>query len=49
MIPTISTYLWEVQHNKAYWQDKLDKRRCFVLTISLFTVVAVGVMSWLLR
>ncbi len=49
MIPTISTYLWEVQHNRRYWQDKLDKRRCFVLTLSLFTVVTVGVLAFILR
>ncbi len=49
MIPTISTHLWEVQHNKAYWQDKLDKRRTLLLTLALFAVVAVGAIAFILR
>ncbi len=49
MIPTLSDYLYIVNRDRAYLQDKLEKRRCFVLTLSLFTVVAVGVMAWILR
>ncbi len=49
MIPTLSDYLYIVNRDRAYLQDKLDKRRTFLLTISLFTVVAVGVLAWILR
>ncbi len=49
MIPTLCDYLYIVNRDRAHLQDKLDKRRCFVLTLSLFTVVAVGVLAFILR
>ncbi len=51
MIHTISSSgdLYRVHRDKAYLQYKIEKRRAFVLTLSIFTVVAVGVVAWILQ
>ncbi len=50
MIPTLSNgILYIVNRDRVHLQDKLDKRRTFLLTLLLFTVVALGVMAWILR
>ncbi len=51
MIHTIVSngHLYRVNRDRQAMQDKLDKRKAFILTLLLFTVVAVGVMAWILR
>ncbi len=49
MIPTMSSYLFILNRDRYYYELKLQKRKAFILTLLLFTVVAVGVMAWILR
>ncbi len=49
MIPTVTDYLFVLNRDKREMQDKLDKRKAFILTLLLFTVVAIGVMAWILQ
>ncbi len=49
-IPTLGNgTLFIVNRDRRYMQDKLDKRRTFLLTLALFTVVAIGIIAWILR
>ncbi len=41
--------LYRVHRDKAYLQYKMDKRRAFVLTLAIFSVVAMGVVAWILQ
>ncbi len=50
MIPTLGNgQLFILNRDRAAMQDKLDKRRAFILTLLLFTVVAAGVIAWILQ
>ena len=50
IIPTLGTgQLYQVNRDRAYLQDKLDKRKTFFLTLAIFTMVAIGVIVWILQ
>ncbi len=49
LIPTLCDYLFIVNRDRAKMQDKLDKRKAFVLTCALFLVVTIGVLAWILN
>ncbi len=51
MIHTIcsSGDLYCVHRDRAYLQYKMDKRRAFVLTLAIFTVVAIGVIAYIIQ
>ncbi len=49
MIHFMTRDLYLIHRHRQHWQDKLDKRRTFLLTLALFTVVAIGVIAWILR
>ncbi len=50
MIRFITFYFYEINRDRP-WLELVAKRKrkAFVLTLLLFTVVAIGVMAWILR
>ncbi len=51
MIHTIVSngHLYRVNRDRAYLQDKHDKRRTFWLVVLLFTVITIGVFAFILQ
>jgi len=49
MIDTLTTnsYLYKVNRNRAYFQDKLDKRRTFILVCLITVCVTIATTLWI--
>jgi hypothetical protein len=45
-IAMISDYLYELNKHRGEMQDKLDKRRAFVLSCLIVVLVTVSVFLW---
>jgi hypothetical protein len=48
MIPTITTYLYRIHHEKAHWLTQAERRRCFRLTCALALCITALIYIWLL-
>jgi hypothetical protein len=48
-IAMISDYLYELNKYRDEMQDKLDKRRTFMLTCLIAVLVAVSVFLWVIK
>ncbi len=49
IIPTLSTYLYEINRNRQHLQDVLDKRKAFRYVIAIFTCIAVITFAVIIR
>jgi hypothetical protein len=48
MIPTITTYLYRLQHERQYWLSKSERRRAILLCCALTTLITISVLMWIL-
>jgi hypothetical protein len=49
MIRLLSFYMQELHHNRAYWLTRHERRRAALLLLTLFAVIAFGVLMWLVQ
>jgi hypothetical protein len=49
MIRLLSFYMQELHHNRTYWITRYERRRAALLLLTLFAVIAFGVLMWLVQ
>lgn len=49
MIRTITEYLWQIHHNRPYYELCLARKRALRLLCAIFIALTIGVIAWILR